>query len=254
MVSVMRIKMFVLLGVVGALNAATVSSEEVTYLISDFTPIDLVGDVTGANVSGTIVWEQSDPNEVTNTDSFSSAALELTINDQVTAVDTTSYRMGPLDTNTYIITNSGLDESPFFAIDWQRLNASPVTGVTIGRCRSGVSGACQRFLDYARGSVSAERVIAQKVTNEENKQHFRPNQYTTAPDVRPANYPTCGGKVWVTGFRIGYRKNSRLFIEHKHKDSCFDEDVIFLPEGLRAYDRPSVTAFLNQPIDYFYWQ
>ena len=93
-----------------------------------------------------------------------------------------------------------------------------------------------------------------ETSNTQKESSYRPDRYTTAPDVRPANYPTCGGKLWVTGFRVGYGKNSRLFIEHKHSDKCFDEDVIFLPKGLRAYDRSGVTAFLNQPIDYFYWQ
>lgn len=87
-----------------------------------------------------------------------------------------------------------------------------------------------------------------------DNQHFKPDRYTAALDVRPGNYPTCGGNLWVTGFRVGYGKDSPLFIEHKHQDKCFDEDVIFLPEGLRAYDRGGVTAFLNQPIDYFCWQ
>lgn len=93
-----------------------------------------------------------------------------------------------------------------------------------------------------------------ETSNTQKESSYRPDRYTTAPDVRPANYPTCGGNLWVTGFRVGYGKNSQLFIEHKHKDKCFNEEVTFLPEGLRAYNRSGVTAFLNQPIDYFYWQ
>ena len=93
-----------------------------------------------------------------------------------------------------------------------------------------------------------------ETSNTQKESSYKPDRYTSAPDVRPANYPTCSGNLWVTGFRVGHGKNSQLFIEHKHKDKCFIEEVIFLPEGLRAYDRGGVTTFLNQPIDYFYWQ
>ena len=119
----------------------------------------------------------------------------------------------------------------------------------------------RRFIDLYVGENVTDTFIwpearyftSRRLPSNDN-QHFKPDRYTAAPDVRPANYPTCGGNLWVTGFRVGYGKDSRLFIEHKHQDKCFDEDVIFLPEGLRAYDRGGVTAFLNQPIDYFYWQ
>ena len=124
------------------------------------------------------------------------------------------------------------------------------------QCGGGVKDMCNNnniAKEFLNLKQHLEGIKIQQNTEAHNE-NYRPDVYTAAPDVRPANYPTCGGNLWVTGFRVGYGKNSRLFIEHKHRDKCFDEDVIFLPKGLRAYDRSGVTAFLNQPIDYFYWQ
>ena len=64
--------------------------------------------------------------------------------------------------------------------------------------------------------------------------NFAPAKYTLAPDLIPSNVPTCSGSEFVSGFQILGGGKISWYVDHRHKDKCFDVDVNVLPEGVSS--------------------
>ena len=212
--------------------------------LSDNTNASLFSSV---GISGTLVFGadyfQNDGSAYAEGLSWESADLDVTIDGQTTSITPASLIAYGGNPSFWQFTNAVAANETFVLIDQSLFNdVNP--SVLIGSCDPELTQCA--IADYVLIDLS----VTWLTSPASQSRRFRPDAYTAAPDVRPGNFATCDGRTWVPGFKVA----GQLFIQHKYSDKCFDEEVTFLPDGLRVYDRAAVTRFIGQPIDFYYWQ
>lgn len=84
---------------------------------------------------------------------------------------------------------------------------------------------------------------------------FAPSSQTLAPDLLQTNIMTCGGNDFVSGILIIGHGQITKYVDYKHRDACFDGDVIVLPEGVMSHDIAAILAFLGSGnFDVYAWR
>ena len=74
---------------------------------------------------------------------------------------------------------------------------------------------------------------------------YRSAALSLAPDLHTTNIQTCNTSRFVSGFKIVGGGKITNYIDHRHKDVCFDVDVTVLPENVNSRELVAVMKFLG---------